>query len=84
VYAPLAGVARRMAGAEGRDKRAEITETPTRIMTEPNSTKHVGLYVEITVVSVKMKDSNPLREFRDDEITVVSVKMKDSKHLLEL
>ena len=52
-------------------------------MTEPNSTKHVGLYVEITVVSVKMKDSKPLHEFRDDEITVVAVKMKDSKHLHE-
>jgi hypothetical protein len=83
VYAPFAGTPRRMARAEGQHQRAETLETPTRTMTEPNSTKHVGLYVEITVVSVKMKDSKPLREFCAHEITVVSVKMKDSKHLLE-
>jgi hypothetical protein len=32
VYAPLAGVARRLARAEGHDQRAETSQTPTRIM----------------------------------------------------
>jgi hypothetical protein len=35
-----------LARAQGHDQRAEITETPARIMTEPNSTKHVGVYVD--------------------------------------
>jgi hypothetical protein len=44
VYAPLAGIARRLARTQGHDQRAEITETPTRIMkrTTGDGIRYIG------------------------------------------